>query len=331
MSGRFRYAFTEAFKATRLPLLAGIVISVLAAIAFTVVLVPRMQAELLPPSTTSLERFAAENEARRTMLQALGGVVILLGLYLTYRRIAATERQVASMEQTTRIAQEGQVIERLGRAIDQLGQSDNVDVCLGGIYCLERLALDSARDHGPIVEILSAFVRRQGHQDHTSVDGEPSPEDKAPLLVQAALSAIGRCGSPKIATRSLNLDGVVARGVDLRGLNLAHATLRNADLRNSNLRGANLFRAELSSALLDKCDLRGADLEGATLKRTSLVGANLSGADLRRISVGRTTFRDADLSSADLRESFLWDVSFERANLQSIVLTRAAIQGHSRP
>ncbi|HXT93389.1 MAG TPA: hypothetical protein VN714_29505 [Trebonia sp.] len=41
---------------------------------------------------------------------------------------------------------------------EQLG-SDRLDVRLGAIYALERIMIDSERDHPTIVEVLAAFVR----------------------------------------------------------------------------------------------------------------------------------------------------------------------------
>jgi hypothetical protein len=58
------------------------------------------------------------------------------------------------------IGQEGQITERFTRAIDQLG-SESIDVRLGGIYALDRLAKNSSKDQDAITEILSAYVR--GH------------------------------------------------------------------------------------------------------------------------------------------------------------------------
>jgi hypothetical protein len=48
------------------------------------------------------------------------------------------------------------------RAIEQLA-SDTLDMRLGGLYALERLAKGSARDHPMVMEVLSAFVR--AHSD----------------------------------------------------------------------------------------------------------------------------------------------------------------------
>ena len=44
------------------------------------------------------------------------------------------------------LSREGQVTDRYTKAIEQLG-SDKLDVRIGGIYALERVARDSAKDH----------------------------------------------------------------------------------------------------------------------------------------------------------------------------------------
>ena len=61
------------------------------------------------------------------------------------------------------LSREGQVTDRYTKAIEQLG-SDKLDVCLGGIYALERIARDSARDHPTVIEVLSAFIREHSHE-----------------------------------------------------------------------------------------------------------------------------------------------------------------------
>ena len=44
------------------------------------------------------------------------------------------------------------------RAIEQLGNADSIDVHLGGIYSLERIAKDSPDDRVTVFEVLCAFV-----------------------------------------------------------------------------------------------------------------------------------------------------------------------------
>src|SRR5712691_9263825 len=106
---------------------------------------------VLPPLIVSSDdvrdaprRLKLQNDVRTTGVQLLAGAVLALGAFLTAR--------------TIRINREGQITERFTRAIDQLG-SDKLDVRLGGIYALERIAKDSRQDHEPIMEVLATFVR----------------------------------------------------------------------------------------------------------------------------------------------------------------------------
>jgi hypothetical protein len=98
-------------------------------------------------------RLKLQNDVRTTLLQGVGGLAVLIGAFFTYRQVQTSRRQLE-------IAQHGQVTERFTRAIDQLGH-ENLDVRLGGIYTLERIANDSAQDRTIVTEILTAFIR--GH------------------------------------------------------------------------------------------------------------------------------------------------------------------------
>lgn len=105
----------------------------------------------------------SENEVRGTLLQALAGIVLLAGLYLTYR--------------TFDLNRQGQVTDRFTRAIDQLGEESKLDVRLGGIYALERIARDSKRDYGPTMEVLTAFVREHARYPSTESLSETDVQD----------------------------------------------------------------------------------------------------------------------------------------------------------
>ena len=92
--------------------IAGLVVLVLALYVMPAVLV------VPDDKLTVADRLKAENDIRTTLLQALAGATLLVGLYFTGR--------------TFQLNREGQVTERFTRAIDQLG-SDKLDVRLGGI------------------------------------------------------------------------------------------------------------------------------------------------------------------------------------------------------
>ena len=94
---------------------------------------------------TEKDRVDLEWKARQTMAQIIGGAVLLCGLYFT--------------SQTLRVSQEGQITDRFTKAIGQLGDT-HLEVRLGGIYALERIAKDSEKDHWTVMEVLTAFCTR---------------------------------------------------------------------------------------------------------------------------------------------------------------------------
>ena len=88
------------------------------------------------------------NNARSTVLQLIAGVVVVAGAIATWRQV--------------HISREGQITERFTRAVDQLG-NQNVDVRVGGIYALERIAKDSPPDRSAIQFLLAAFIRNHAN------------------------------------------------------------------------------------------------------------------------------------------------------------------------
>jgi hypothetical protein len=249
--------------------------------------------ELGAPARTlsPADKAKAINDIRATLLQGIGGAVILLGAYFTYRQLQAGREQL-------HIAQQGQVTERFTRAIDQLGHAE-LDVRLGGIYALERIANDSPNDRTTIAEVLTAFVR--GHAPwpptlagqylaNAPIDQVPELQVRAPD-VQAALTVLGRRHPlPKSRGR-----------LDLEATDLRKARLEDADLQD-----ASLFNANLQEALLDAANLQGAilynvNLQGALLADAQLQRANFDGAKLQRAHLTRAQLQEAILDGANLQ------------------------------
>jgi len=189
------------------------------------------------------ERFDRVNEARKTLATILGGIALLAGFFGTWQNL--------------QLAQEGQITDRFTKAIEQLGASypdgkPKLDVRLGGIYALERIANDSERDHWPIMEVLCTYVRE--HARVTGQDQGEQPPTTQPMStdIQAILTVLGR-----------------------------RDTKYEKSTEVLNLRQTNLFKADLNEAHLTRADLGGADLSGADLTRADLSKADFLGADLR--------------------------------------------------
>ncbi len=102
---------------------------------------------------TRVGALQSARESVRTQLLALGAGVFAAGaLIFTARNFALSRRTVALTEQ-------GQVTDRYTRAIEQLGSRDGLEVRIGAIYALERIARDSSREHPTVMEVLAAFIR----------------------------------------------------------------------------------------------------------------------------------------------------------------------------
>ena len=156
------------------------------------------------------------------------------------------------------LSREGQVTDRYTKAIEQLG-SDKLDVRIGGIYALERIARDSPRDHPTVMAVLAAFIREHSRELW------PLPESGTKTVsrrttrpdVQAAVTVIGRRDVRQDRER-LSLRRAVLVRATLRDANLTHVNFTYADLTNTNLTGAVLNDRDPAGA-----DLTGADLTGA--------------------------------------------------------------------
>ena len=278
-----------------------------------------------------------ENDARTTLIQGLGGLVLLGGLGFTLWNLLLT--------------QDRQITEQYTRAVEQLG-SDHLAVRLGAIYALERIARDSKRDHWPIMEILTAYVREHApwKEAESRWQGEilpsgtqPTPDHLSPpdlgVEIQAILTVLGRRrrtherGEDRVLDlRETDLRQASLRGAQLDGANLLGAHLEGADLaevhlRKANLWGAHLEKAHLWDAHLEGAHLGGAHLEGASLSEAYLEGAYLSKAHLEETLLLRTHLEGANLSNACIKMASLLDARLEGADLTYARLNPAYLPG----
>ena len=185
----------------------------------------------------------------------------------------------------------------------------NLEVRLGAIYALERIARDSERDHITVMEILCAYIRenapRNLAQNHDLGEwpkwpGEADAEDQqsrglrlegrtkklktwcwglsAPRVdIQAALAVIARRSEEQIA-----IERRQRRPYDIDDLGY-QLDLRKTNLQRSDLRCAHLDRALLQNARFEGTDLYETRLERAKLSRARMDGASLFRGHLEKL------------------------------------------------
>lgn len=216
-------------------------------------------------------------------------------------------------EEETKIEWQGRPLQIAdGHAIAEVGDWSvfsetlpNLEVRVGAIYALERIAQDSARDHIQIMEILSAYIRENAPVRNLDPSEEPFDRARPRTDIQAALDVIGRRPAEHVALEHSKRFRLDLRKVDLSGANFSKGNFEGAIFFGSRLEGsifrsANLRAARLQGSLLNfadffDSDLRGALLDHAIINRLDTLngsftlarntrGLSLAGADLSAIS-----------------------------------------------
>jgi Pentapeptide repeats (8 copies) len=262
------------------------------------------------------DRINAQNGVYNLLFQGIG-VSILAGFaYIGWQYLRQTEARFLHADRQL-------ITDRFSQAISHLA-SDKMEVRLGGIYTLERLAQESPSEYWLTIEVLTAFVRERsstaetptiaGLADRSIVVNGSDPKttrrrpqlSRIPTDIQAVMTILSRRDVSKdrpdrvIELRDSNLRDADLNGIELWGADLWKVNFREAQLWQAKLGGASLGRANLSEASLWQADLEGAylwkaNLEGANLTEANLEQANLEGSNLKGANLHQTNLINADL------------------------------------
>ena len=321
----------------------GIAVTTAAAL-FAIFVAPRFA----PHTLHGKERADVQNTIRDTGLKVTAGLAAAFAAVLTWGRL-----ELSRLEHRNEVS--GQITERYTRGVDQLGNGDPA-VRLGGLYALERIALDSKRDRPMVCRVICAYVRYRTSTEvpppstseteissaewhgadanrdpsvtnESSKDANLPPQERRALAVdvRTALSILARpepFWETAIDLSAARLSAARLPGAVLPGADLSGAVLPGADLSEADLTGARLSAADLTGADLFAAFLIGADLTDANLTDANLTGANLTGAHLSAADL-----TGARLSEADLRRANLIEANLSGAHLSFANLTDADLLG----
>jgi uncharacterized protein YjbI with pentapeptide repeats len=255
------------------------------------------------------DRIDTQNAVYNLLFQGIGAIVLGGLVYTSWQHLRRTDAQYQH-------ANEQRITARFSQAIAHLA-SDKMEVRLGGIYTLERIAQESPAEHWMTIEVLTAFVRERSaaqleqHQPQPSAIDPKEPRQlqrlpKIPTDIQAVMTVLNRRDvsldrrDRAIELRESNLRAADLNGVELWGADLWKVNLREAQLWQAKLVGAFLGRANLCDASLWKADLEGAylwkaNLAGANLSEANLTEANLEGSNLKGANLHQTNLVNTDL------------------------------------
>jgi hypothetical protein len=246
-------------RAHRSQVLIGVAAVVLAVVIVWVVLVPGTDWLARHDVGSAKGSLAAARDAARGRLLTLGAGLFAAGALLF------TAGSFTLSRRTFELTEQGQVTDRYTKAIEQLG-SDKLDVRIGGIYALERIARDSVRDHPAVMEVLTAFIRDHSHEPW------PLPETASGARTEAASRALPGTARTRRPARTVRY--LAARSSSPTGNLPGQERLPRPDIQAA----VNVVRRRLPWNDRDRIDLTRANLREANLRDaavaevTSLLG-----------------------------------------------------------
>ncbi|MGJ5749548.1 pentapeptide repeat-containing protein [Streptomyces puniciscabiei] len=319
--------------------LAALAVIVLLGVVLLVLPGLMVDRDLAGGHLTAADRLNAVNNVRTTLLQTVGGAVVLFGACATWRQLRVSQDGLSA-------TREGNITDRFSRAVDQLG-SDKLDVRIGGIYALWRLADHSDRDREAVVSIMAAYLRTHlpWPPRETAVPAAEvsinavSPLETRAADAQTALTCLGVLYQERrpewlnvslTDLRRADCDGLWLHGVNFDGACLEAASVYQVNLSKASLIAANLRHTELGTSVLHQVRCLQADLRGARLVKADLTSADFSGADLREANLRKAraqgaVFAGADLRSADLRGCDLTGTDLREARLEGALASDLTI------
>lgn len=234
----------------------------------------------------------------------------------------------------------------------------NLEVRIGAIYALERIAQDSDRDHIQVMEILCAYIR----QNAPDTLAQPLPEEwqnafeasetdsnsmpsahivqqwarslpKPREDIQVTLTVLGRRTLRQIALEGRrNAEGKwIGYRLDLRSTCLQNAHMSAGRFEHARFNHAQMQGVNLSQALTQAADLREAQMQGANLVKARMQGAvvlqvQMQGADLSEVRLSKTDLRGLRARAANLSNAELQEADLSHAKLQNAKIWKANLQ-----
>ena len=306
-----------------------------------------------------LQPHAATSSPQTSGLGALGLGTLLAGLLGAPFVIWGTVLK----HRTVGFQKEGHLTDRISKAVEQLGAEKtvkrdgseetlpNIEVRIGGILSLERIAQDSTaydhgRDHVRCMEILCAYIRENapasGAMDHSFGEWEPlkddpTAEERAAHLEKREQRFGGYYILSQVYQWAQNLPEPRADiALALRVLGRRTAAQRQAEARwgkDASPDAEWVFDSRCPS-LPDAADHRGTTVDELAsyqpklrewkTKMYAYAGYRL---DLRKTNLQGTDLSDLILSGARLQEARMEGANLFRVRMEGASLWRARLEG----
>ncbi|MDX2085463.1 MAG: pentapeptide repeat-containing protein [Candidatus Melainabacteria bacterium] len=299
----------------------------LAFIAFVglLLLIPDTMTELKPVSktpSTQLDavfldyqaKYQAQAVARWTTAgQIAGGILLLLGAVLGYRRLRVAEAN-------SKTEQDKLTTERFSRTVELLGHKE-IDVRLGALHALKRIATDSdVADFNSIMEILSSYVKNRladwrEEEEYKEACGQNSGEyiPRLRIDIVTAINILSELSSrdDTVHRHSVRQGEQLRLKGNLYGLNFSYCTLENIQFSNLTLTNIDFTNAHLSHV----------EFKNTQLTHAYFNHAHLSVAHFENTTLGLEVHKNMSIESShfeNIKNTLFEDTSFNNVRFQRL-------------
>lgn len=278
-----------------------------------------------------------EDEYRKTVTQALGGIFVVATLIIAYKQLSdaryATDAQLSSAQRNTDIQVSAS---QFAKGFDLLGATATAQR-IGGIRILDDWIHHNINGDGETIETkykivapaLLALIRKETEfaPNQTLCENFSRPSSiRIPDDVRAAFDVIRPWTrfnrNEMIHLEYLNLSEVDLSGFDLDNVELSYSDLSGAELSNSSFKGSrlyctNLYSANLRDAIFTSTNEKETVLAGALMINSNLSATLLINTNLRSANLSGATIYNANFSGADL-----FNTNFFRSSLTSPIFDK---------
>jgi uncharacterized protein YjbI with pentapeptide repeats len=270
----------------------------------------------------------------RTMLvQSIGGLAILIGLYFTARNVFAGEQTRWTKTFSDSIGQ-------LGSA--GLDGRPDISIRVGAIHSLERLARDSPRDMSAICDVLVHYIEGRATSETAALANSVLDCASAIAVVGAFTTrrfvrrhsevALSDIVLPNLILIEREVSNFHFRAAVLDGSRLNGSHCWNLTFEDCHLGGCGFVRGRFADIRLNSCEGDGINFSSAKMIRAHILNCAFMNSDFTysccpKINLSDSDFSGSDFSHADLRAAVVSNCVMQNVGFDDADLTRADLRG----
>lgn len=249
-------------------------------------------------------------ELFKILLTVIGGLGVLYGLYLNFRKSKSMEhgillqgKAIDKQSDQLELSRKSQIDERFKNAVEHLG-NDKEPIILGGIAVLNQIAIENSKDYSEVVfNILTSYIRSSTNIYNKKAD------DFSSTIMQTIINYLFKAKN----NEDYPYNGLVG---NLSNCNLISLDIDNVNFSNFNL-SFSLFPMYISDVNFSGVDLSKSQFSISRIKSSNFSGANLHGTLFHFTEIENSNFENASVLATNFLSTIFKNVNFDNCDFSN--------------